>query len=610
MLTLTRKISVICLTAGAVALPSTQLSAQETVLLWGDTHLHTSHSTDAYSGGNYTADPDQAYRYAKGMPVIHPITRARVQIPRPLDFLVVADHSDYLGLQVYLEKDDPRLTSSVNGRRLQQMVREDPTSIFRLIFAVNGELTRDDLIEAYEPVKQQPWLDEIVAAENHNEPGIFTAFAGWVWSSHEQNRNLHRVVFSPSSPDQLASFFPFSNLESTRPEDLWQWLEDTEAETGTDFVAIPHNSNMSTGLMFDRVDSYGRPITAEYARTRMRWEPVMEITQAKGTSEVHPDLSPNDEFAEFEIFRRLFFAQEPEANGGDYARSAFLRGLEFEQNIGVNPYKLGVIGSSDIHTGLATLEENDFQGAVARDILPETRENAPRNRPANQSAALNAWELSASGLAGVWAKENTRESISEAFKRKEVYATSGPRMALRTFGGFNFQSRDADSDELVEIGYDRGIPMGGDVNDAPPNRTFGMLIQATKDPIGANLDRVQVIKGWIDANGSSHEAIYNVVWSGNRKPHSNGNLSPVGNTVDVYSASYENSIGSTQLTTVWQDPDFDPDQRAFYYVRALEIPTPRHQVYDAVALGIDPADTQQALTIQERAWSSPIWYTP
>ena len=582
----------------------------QTELFWGDTHLHTSHSTDAYASTNQLADPDVAYRYAKGQPVLHPTLGNRVIIPRPLDFLVVADHSDYLGLQVYLQKDDPRLTGTANGRRLQEMMRENPGSIFRTIFGANPEFSAEELMATYRPIMEQPWLDEIAAAEKHNEPGRFTAFAGWEWSAHADNRNLHRVVFSPASAEQLQQFFPYSNLDSTRPEDLWRWLEDTSSNIGADFIAIPHNSNMSTGLMFDLVDSDGRPITARYARTRARWEPVVEITQAKGTSEVHPALSPNDEFAEFEIYRRLFFRQEPTPQAVDYVRSALQRGLLIQEDTGVNPYKFGVIGSSDIHTGLATLDENNFMGAVARDTLPSYRQSAPRNRPPEESASpLSAWELSASGLAGVWAEENNRKAISAAFSRKEVYATSGPRIALRVFGGFNFEPEHAQANDLAATGYSLGVPMGSDLT-ASEGQSPTLLIHATRDTRGANLDRIQVIKGWLDDEGNAREQIYNVAWSGNRALDNAGNLPAVGDTTNPTTASYENTIGAPQLATVWQDPDFDPEVIAFYYVRVLEIPTPRHQVYDAVALGMDAAETEQPLAIQERAWSSPIWYTP
>ena len=598
------------LLAALVCLPAPILLAQDTQLLFGDTHLHTSHSTDGYGSGNTTLGPDEAYRYARGEPVIHPIIDARMRISRPLDFLVVADHSDYLGLQKYMQIDDARLTATAKGRELQQMARDNPGAVFRMIFGANPDFSREDLMSIYSPIARQPWLDEIDAAERYNEPGVFTTFAGWEWSSHADNVNLHRV-FSPSDAEVLRAFFPYSNLDSVRPEDLWAWLQATETEHGAEFVAIPHNSNMSIGNMFDMFDSDGRPISADYARTRMRWEPVIEMTQAKGTSEVHPALSPNDEFAEFEIFRRLFRAEEPVPNASDYARSALLRGLRIEADVGVNPYRFGMIGSSDIHTGMATLAEDNFGGAVARDILPQTRrEAAARPYPPNASARLDAWNLSASGLAAVWATENTRDAITEAFKRREVYATSGTRIALRMFGGFTFDELEPNAEDMTAFGYRQGVPMGGDLTGAPRDGAPTFLIRALKDPLGANLDRVQVIKGWLREDGGTQERIYEIAWSDGRRLDANGRLPPVGNTVDLSDATYQNSIGDTELAAVWTDPDFDRTEPAFYYVRVLEIPTPRHQVYDAVALGIDPADTGHPTTIQERAWSSPIWYTP
>ncbi|MCC6202026.1 MAG: DUF3604 domain-containing protein [Gammaproteobacteria bacterium] len=583
----------------------------ETILLWGDTHLHTSHSTDSYGTGNTLIDPEQAYRYAKGMPVLHPTLRTRIRITRPLDFLVVADHSDFLGLQIFAQRDDPRLTGTEVGRRLHAIARENPSVFFRLLFSPNPEISQDAMLEAYRPLMVQPWLDEIDAAERHNEPGRFTAFAGWEWTSHRDNRNLHRVIFSAAPAESLRAFFPYSSLDSTVPEDLWAWLDRTSAATGADFIAIPHNANMSTGLMFDLIDSSGRPIDAAYARTRMRWEPVLEITQVKGTSEVHPALSPNDEFAEFEVFRRLFFNQEPKPLEGDYARSALLRGLAIEGRAGVNPYKFGMIGGSDIHTGLTSTEETDFLGVSANDLLPQTRATADQQpRPPEARATMAAWELSASGLAGVWASANTREAIAQAFQRKEVYATSGPRIALRVFAGYGFRARDAGVADIATIGYARGVPMGGDLATTSGQRAPSLLIRAQKDPQGANLDRIQVIKGWLDAAGRTHERIFDAAWAGARLHGDDGRLPPVGDTVDPASASYRNTIGAVQLAALWTDPEFDPKQRAFYYVRVLEIPTPRHQVHDAVALGMDPATTRQPLRIQERAWSSPIWYTP
>jgi len=587
------------------------ICAQETNLFWGDTHLHTSHSTDSYGTGNKLIDPDLAFRFAKGQPVLHPALKTRIRIPRPLDFLVVADHSDFLGLQAYTEQEDPRLANTEKGEWLRKLVHEEPGRFFAVLFGTDPELTTKDLLDAYRPLMKQPWLDEIDAAERHNEPGKFTSFAGWEWTSHARRRNLHRVIFSASSADTLRSFFPFSSLDSTVPEDLWAWLAATSAKTGADFIAIPHNSNMSTGLMFDMVDSNGRAITSEYARTRARWEPVVEVSQVKGSSEVHPALSPNDEFAEFEIFRRLFYAAEPIPRAGDYARSALLRGLRIESDTGINPYKFGFIGSSDSHTGLSYTDENDFIGAAVRDSLPEQRRAAAQQPYSTEAAAsLATWELSASGLAAVWAGNNTREEIAAAFKRKEVYATSGTRISLRVFGGFRFQKRHARGKDIAAIGYRLGVPMGGDLSNAPRRRAPSLLMHASRDSHSANLDRIQVIKGWLDEDGQAHEAIYDAAWSGDRTPGLDGKLEAVGDTVNPESASFHNSIGAAQLATVWQDPDFDPNQLSFYYVRVLEIPTPRHQVYDTVALGMDPDDTVQPKRIQERAWSSPIWYTP
>jgi hypothetical protein len=587
-----------------------QQTQPQTQLLWGDTHLHTSHSTDAYASGDATIDPDGAYRFAKGEPVIHPTLGTRTRISRPLDFLVVADHSDFLGAQVFGPRPDPRM-ASIESRRFQAFVGSAPGAIFALMLGGAEGWTRQGALDAYRPVMMEPWLTEIEAAERHNEPGVFTAFAGWEWTSHIDNRNQHRVVFTPAPADALRSFFPYSSLDSQHPEDLWTWLAETSAAIGSDFIAIPHNSNMSDGLMFGLVDSDGNPLTAEYAATRARWEPVAEMAQAKGTSETRPELSPNDEFAEFEIFRRLFFAKEPVPDGADYVRTALLRGLGFEASLGVNPYKLGVIGSSDIHTGLVQVDEYDFGGAIARNVLPQARaEAAERARATGAAATLDAWDLSAAGLAAVWATENTRDAIAAAFSRREVYATSGPRITLRVFGGFRFRDRDAAADDLAAVGYARGVPMGGDLADAPRNRAPQLLIWAARDPQGANLDRVQVVKGWLDADGETRERIYDAVWSGDRTPGPDARLPSVGDTVDAASASYANTIGAAQLATVWEDPDFDPAERAFYYVRVLEIPTPRHHVYDAVALGIDPSAIDQPASIQERAWSSPIWYAP
>ena len=540
------------------------LAAQERNLYWGDTHVHTSYSFDSYAWGN-TADPETAYRFAKGLPVVHPGLGNRVRLDRPLDFLVVADHSP-VGAGAPIEGDRD---------------------------------SRDFQTAA--------WSLYVDAAERNNDPGTFTALIGWEWTFTPNRANLHRVVFTPTDAETAKKFLPlsaeFSANDGARPEDLWSWLEETSDRLGIDFVAIPHNPNLSMGLMFDMVDSDGRPITAEYARTRMRWEPVVEALQVKGNSETHPFLSPEDEFADFEFHRFLFTAETPIPYAGDYVRTALLRGLGIEEGTGVNPYKFGLQGGTDSHTSLSDVNEDMFAGRMI-----------PHAGPAGGLEAVNArgvgWDSAAQGITGAWSTANTREDLTAAFKRKEVYATSGPRMRLRIFGGFEFEAEDANARDIAAVGYGGGVPMGGDLAQAPNNTPVSLLIQAVKDPTGANLDRVQVIKGWLDDDGETHEHVYDVAWAGQRIAL-NGKVPAIGSTVDLARATYDNSIGSAELSTVWMDPDFDPEERAFYYVRVLEIPTPRYSTYDAVALGLDPEqDMDWAAEIQERAYSSPIWYTP
>jgi hypothetical protein len=574
--------------------------AQETQLFWGDTHVHTSWSVDAYAVGDYLTGPDEAYRYAKGEPVLHTRLRHRIRIDRPLDFMVVADHAERFRYQVNFRDGNPAINDLAGFARAQSLVAENP----RMGMGAPPDLPAELLEAALSPdAKAYGWGLQVDAAERHNAPGEFTTFAGWEWTRNPGG-NLHRVVFTPDGPDVTKEFIPFSSDDGPEPQDLWNWLDETAARTGATFVAMPHNSNLSNGRMFGLETEDGRPIDVAYARQRARWEPVMEITQVKGTSEAHPALSPNDEFANFEIHTDLLIGGQAEPSEADYARYALMRGLGFEAQLGVNPYKYGFIGSTDTHTGLSNVDESDFLGKIVRDTLPEERLNS------SQDQYFHSWEMSASGRAAAWAEENSRAAIAAAFQRREVYATSGPRIVLRVFAGFNFRNRDAQASDLAAVGYARGVPMGGDLTDAPRRRGVQLLIQAAKDPLGANLDRVQVVKGWLDAEGGQQERVYDVAWSGDRALDADGGLPSVGNTVDLATASYANDIGAAQLAAVWEDPDFDPAERAFYYVRALEIPTPRHSLYDVVALQADPAVTGQPSTIQERAWSSPIWYTP
>jgi hypothetical protein len=448
------------------------------------------------------------------------------------------------------------------------------------------------------------WKETTEAADRHNDPGQFTAFIGWEWTSAPGGANLHRVILMKEDAEVANKFLPYSTLQSSRPEDLWNWLGSTANRLGANFISIPHNANLSNGMMFDDVDSEGRPITEQYARTRMRWEPIVEATQFKGDSETHPLLSPTDEFADFEYYGYLLTQDQRPIEGaakGSFVRSALVRGLEIEGQVGANPYKFGMIGSTDSHTGASTAEEDNFHGKFGYDSIPA-------NKGGDALSGATGNDMGAQGLAAVWAEENSRDSIYNALMRKEVYSTTGPRMQVRFFGGWDFALEDAEAKNISKIGYAGGVPMGGDLTHAPGDKALSFLIHAVKDPAGANLDRVQVIKGWLDAEGVGHHTIFNVALADDRT-EADGEVPPVGNTVNLETAMWDNSIGDAQLATVWTDPEFDPAQRAFYYVRVLEIPTPRHSLLDAVATQQPHPDDHPA-TIQERAYTSPIWYTP
>jgi hypothetical protein len=577
-----------------------------TSLYWGDTHLHTKLSGDSYIMQNRSLGPDEAYRYAKGIPVVNAKTRHKIQIGTPLDFLVVSDHAEYMGVLPRLFEGDPQLTSTNNGKMIADLVAQGKAreAFLKLVATVNTNIPYADLNS--DSVRQSVWNGIVESAERHNEPGKFTSLIGWEWSSLPGGANLHRIVFMKEDGDVAKRFVPYSAFDSDKPEDLWHWLDQTEQQTGASFVAIPHNGNVSKGRMFATIDSEGKPLTAEYARKRSRWEPIYEMTQIKGDGETLGALSPNDEFADFETYNHALDAtpgaktQLP-PNKGDYARSALMRGLETGGDVGVNPFKFAMIGASDSHSGVTAVEEDNFGGKFPIDSYPE-------GKAADLTPGTTGYDMSAAGLAGVWASENTREDIFAAFQRKEVYGTTGPRIQLRFFGGWDFQAHDAKSIDVAGVGYARGVPMGGDLNDAPKGRAPSFLIQAAKDPVDANLDRIQVVKGWLDKNGASQEKVFNVAAADGRPINDNA-LNPVGNTVNVNTAQYHNSIGDPQLATVWTDPEFNPAVAAFYYVRVLQIPTPRHTLYAAVALNQAPP-TGIPTSIQERAYSSPIWYTP
>ena len=597
-----KAVAVLCSICLFVTLPA---RAQDTKLYWGDTHLHTSYSFDAFTLGNLTADPDTAYRFAKGLPVIHPGHQALVRINRPLDFLVVTDHSEGLGAIAELSAGNPLLVENELGAMWQaQLAAGELNTVLDDIVQRGARDPESIAFLNSEKVFRSAWMNVINAAERHNEPGKFTSFIGWEWTSTPDGLNLHRIIFTPDGKDKAQQYLPFSLYDSEKPRDLWNWLENTAAKIGTDFVAIGHNPNLSNGRYFPLVDEDGRPIDAEYARMRERWEPVEEITQYKGDSETHPILAPDDDFADFERYMHRLDGGPLEHVAGSYARSGLIRGLKLEGEIGVNPFKFGMIGATDTHTGLASAEEDNFLGKYAQDSIPEAK-------PKETVPGSVGWDASAMGFAGVWATDNTRAAITAAFKRKEVYATTGPRIRLRFFGGWEYQEEDAKSEDLASRGYAKGVPMGGDLSKAPEGKMPTFLISALKDPLEANLDRVQIVKGWVDGAGNAQEQVYDVAWSDERKPGADGKLPPVGNTVSLESGLYTNTIGATALSSVWADPDFDPSVRAVYYVRVLQIPTPRHTLLDTIALQQPPEAAEgHASTIQERAYSSPIWYTP
>lgn len=581
--------------------------ADDRVLLWGDTHVHSINSIDAFSSGLANADVDSGYRFARGMPVIFPRTGQRVQIDRPLDFMVMADHAVSLSVSRRIADGDERILQYPIARRLQEIFQTEGGRALTVATMFQAGLT-DEEREAYLRDMNSPevlgasWADQVAAAERNNVPGTFTALIGWEWTYAPEGRNMHRVVFTNVDGDVANRFLPFANYQAEGPEDLYAFFEETLARTGADFVAIPHNSNLSDGRMFELVDKGGNAFDADYARTRNRWERVVEVSQYKGSSETHPVLSPNDEFADYELRNMLLTGVPTEVQEGSYLRSALLLGLGEQARIGVNPFEYGMIGASDSHTAFSSLEEDNFIGKMGEDYLPRDRLG-----PDKATIIFPAAQMSASGLAGVWADRNDRQSLFDAFRRREVYGTSGPRMKLRVFAGYDFVSSDLARADYAASAYRRGVPMGGTLlpgAGAAPR----LLIHAVKDPEGANLDRVQVVKGWRDAAGELHEKIFNVAWSSGRALRADGSLASVGNTVDLTTARYTNTIGTDELATVWTDPEFDAGEDAFYYVRVLEIPTPRHHLFDALALGIDPATIDITPTIQERAWSSPIWY--
>jgi len=582
-------------------------------VFFGDTHHHTSNSPDAGLVGN-TLGPDMAYRFARGEEITSS-TGLRVKLNRPLDFLVVSDHAEYLGLPVMLRSGDPALQADATGKRWLKMFNAGGEEAYNLFLELVGSATQRNLLIKTDSVMRSVWERFTATAEEFNDPGRFTAFIGFEWSSLPSARNLHRVVMFRDGADRANQVLPYSLFDSEDPEDLWEYLAGYEKKTGGQILAMPHNGNWSNGIMFDGKTLAGEPIDRAYAEARIRWEPVYEVTQIKGDGEAHPFLSPEDEFADFENWDKGdvlgTVAKEDWMLQYEYGRSALKLGLKHEAELGVNPYKFGLIGSTDTHTSIAaTREENYFGKFAATEPSPERYKHYVIRSNVDESLSTFSKEEVASGLAAVWARENTREALFDAFKSKEVYATTGSRILVRVFGGWDFEADEVERPDFADQGYARGVPMGGDLAGAPGGKAPTFMIRALRDGDGANLDRVQVIKGWLDAKGEQHERIYDVAVSDGRAIGADGRCkTAVGSTVDIADASYTNTIGDPLLTAHWIDPDFDPDERAFYYVRVIEIPKPRWTAYDAKRFGITMPDDVK-MTVQDRAYTSPIWYTP
>ncbi len=584
-------------------------------LYWGDTHLHTKYSSDSGMIGNKLG-PDEAYRFAKGEEVLT-TTGQRARLIRPVDFLVISDHAENLGLAPYIQEANPDLLATEYGKRWYDMVMAG--NGYEAFREWGGTMFTGDKINS-KPMQRSVWDRQIEAAERHNEPGTFTALIGFEWTSlntAEEPSNLHRVVLFRDNGDRAGQVLPFTAHESMDPEDLWAYMADYEDKTGGRVMSIPHNGNLSNGLMFATERLNGRAIDKKYAATRMKWEPLYEVTQIKGDGEAHPLLSPDDEFADYGTWDKGDIAgTKPKKDSMlpyEYARSALQVGLQQQQKLGINPFKFGMVGSTDAHTGMVATRDENFWGKMpTAEPSPDRWEHyVIKAFSGDDKLSTFEYETLSSGLAAVWARENTRTGIFNAMQKKETYATTGTRIVVRFFGGWDYAEEDVYRPDAVSIGYERGVPMGGDL----PARSGGnmapvFMVGAMKDPWAGNLDRIQIVKGWVNSKGERQERIYDVAVADDRKIDSDGRAGEaVGDTVDVANATFLNNIGDAELRAVWTDPDFDPSQPAVYYARVLEIPTPTWQAYDMAYFGTE-MPPQVPRKHQERAYTSPIWYNP
>ncbi len=588
-------------------------------VFWGDTHLHTSFSPDASLTGNVKLGPAEAYEFARGN-VITAHNGMNARLDRPLDFLVVSDHSEYMGFIPMVRNGETEAMNTEWGAYLSREIKAGGDAAYQAAVKFVGEAFVAGGVPELktESLRRPPWNRITAAADEAYTPGVFTAFIGYEWTSHPGGDNLHRVVIFRDDASKADQVLPFSALDSEDPEDLWVYLESYEKKTGGQILAIAHNGNVSNGHMFAESTRKGTSLTTAYAEQRAKWEPLFEITQIKGDGEAHPLLSPTDEFADYETWDKGNLLGVLPKSGKtmdmlrhEYGREALKLGLKLEDKLGANPFKFGLIGSTDAHTSMASADSSNFWGKLTL-LEPNGHrwDHVVIESLTDPNRTTWGWEQAASGYAGVWATENTREALFDAMRRRETYATTGPRMTVRFFGGWNFTDADALAGDVAAVGYAKGVPMGGDLPAGSRSNAPNFLIAALKDPMGANLDRVQVIKGWVDADGNTQERIYDVSVSDGRTVGADGRCrDAVGNTVNVADARYTNSIGDAQFITTWQDPDFDPTLRAFYYVRVIEIPTPRWTAFDQKAFNV-AMDAKVPMTTQERTYTSPIWYTP
>jgi hypothetical protein len=589
-----------------------------TMALFGDTHVHSALSADA-GGGGTTLLPRDMYRFARGQQVSSN-TGQPVRLSRPFDFYMLTEHTDGMGVITDIMRGAPNILADEQGKKFHEEFAKGgeaakQASIDLIAMFSQGTLSAALLYQPGSAGYENTWKDLVQAAEDFNEPHVFTAMIAYEWTSLVAGNNLHRnVIFrdGPSRALQVSPFLMAPPKGSPDPRDLWKWMQAYEDKTGGDVLAIPHNPNLSNGIMFAANDTFrdGAKFDPEYLKTRAQWEKLVEIGQTKGDSETHPVLSPTDEFADYERWDwanlDVSEVKTPEMLPYEYVRSVLQKGLAFKQSQGTNPFKLGFVGGSDIHTGLTTQDDNNFFGAFTWMEPSSTRATSVAKSNEKLGISYKGWQYATPGPTVVWATENTRAGVFDALERREVYATTGPRITVRFFGG-DFSDSDLKHRDLARIGYEKGVPMGGDLTATETAPSF--LVYAMRDPIGANLDRIQTVKGWVEADGTTMEKVRDVVWSGDRSPGADGKLPAVGNTVDLSIPSWNNSIGTTELGVVWTDPDFDSIQNAFYYARVIEIPTPRWTAYDAVKFDIDmPSDVK--MITQERAYTSPIWYNP